>query len=307
MWDTYLVASSVSDALRKLADLGGEGRIIAGGTDLVLQSQRGQCPSRAMVDVTRIPGLDQIAERDGYIHVGAAATHAQVAASPLIRARAGVLARACGSVGSPQIRNAATLVGNVVNALPAADGAVALFALDAQVRVTTLEGQEWLPIADLYETVGVCTIDPCVQMVTALRFRPLPPGTGSDFQRLARRRALVLPILNVAAVASLRDGALADVRIAVGPVAPTPFRAAAAEQALRGQPAGEAQIARAGQLAAAAAQPRSSVLRGSRAYRTAMVDVLVRRALSQAVASAGVRAADVGAADVGAALRGRPA
>jgi len=191
MWDTYLIASSVTDALHKLADLGDEGRLIAGGTDLVLQAQRGQCPSRAMVDVTRIPGLNVIAERDGYVTIGATVTHAQVAASPLIREKAGLLAQACASVGGPQIRNVATLASNVVNALPAADGAVALFALDAEAQVTTLQDQVWMPIADLYEGVGECTLDPCVQMVTALRFRPLAPCMGSGFQRLARRRALV--------------------------------------------------------------------------------------------------------------------
>jgi CO/xanthine dehydrogenase FAD-binding subunit len=282
MWDTYLVAESVADALQKLASLGGEGRIIAGGTDLVLQAQRGQCPSRAMVDVTRIPGLGQIEEHDGAIWLGAAVTHAQIAASPLIQEKATLLAQACASVGGPQIRNAGTLVGNVVNALPAADGAVALFALDAEVEVAGLDGRAWMPIAEMYENVGVCTIDPCVQMVTAIRFRPLPPGTGSDFQRLARRRALVLPILNTGAIVSAREGAFADVRISIGPVAPTPFRAVSAEQMLIGRPVSEANIADAARLAAGDARPRDSALRGSREYRTAMVEVLVRRAISQA-------------------------
>ena len=129
MWDSYLVASSVQDALEKLASLDNSARIIAGGTDLVLQAQRGKCLARAMVDVSRIPGLKTIQEQDGYVTLGATVTHAQVAQSPLIRRKALVLAQACASVGGPQIRNVATLVGNVVNALPAADGAVALFAL----------------------------------------------------------------------------------------------------------------------------------------------------------------------------------
>jgi CO/xanthine dehydrogenase FAD-binding subunit len=282
MWDAYVFATSISDALRKLADFGGEGRIIAGGTDLVLQAQRGQCPSRAMVDVTRIPGLDRIVQQGAFIAIGAAASHAQVSASPTIRTYAGLLARACGSVGGPQIRNVGTLVGNVVNALPAADGAVALFALDAQVEVVSPQGREWLPIAELYENVGVCTIDPCLQMVAALRFAPLIAGMGWGFERLARRRALVLPIVNAAAVVGVRDGRFDRVRIAVGPVAPTPFRATAAENAIAGRPVEESAIALAAELAARDARPRSSVVRGSREYRTAMVEVLVRRALTHA-------------------------
>jgi carbon-monoxide dehydrogenase medium subunit len=174
-------------------------------------------------------------------------------------------------------------VGNVVNALPAADGAVALFALDTEVQVATLDGSEWMPIAELYENVGVCTLDPCIQLVTALRFRPLDLDMGSDFQRLAKRRALVLPIVNAGAVVALQDGRFVDVRISVGPVAPTPFRASAAEQSLLGQPADETRIAKAAQLAAADAKPRSSALRGSKTYRQAMVEVLVRRALAGAV------------------------
>jgi len=287
MWDHYLIAESVTDTLQKLASFEGQARIIAGGTDLVLQAQRGKCPSRVMVDVTHIPGLNHIAEKEGYIHIGATVTHTQIAASPLIQAKAPVLARACASVGGPQVRNVATLVGNVVNALPAADGAVALFALDAQVQVATLEGREWMPIAELYENVGVCTIDPCIQMVTALRFRPLGPDARSDFQRLGRRRALVLPTLNVASVVEIRDGHFADIRIAVGPVAPTPFRAQAAEQALISRPVEQALIEQAAKLTAADARPRSSTLRGSRPYRTAMVEVLVRRAIIAATKQAG--------------------
>ena len=283
MWDTYVFASSVENALDRLASLGPGARVIAGGTDLVLQAQRGACLSRAMVDITRIPGFAELRETGSYVIIGAAATHAQVASSPLIRARAPLLADACACVGGPQIRNVATLVGNVVNALPAADGAVALFCLDAEVQVATCEGRSWVPIADLYLGVGECSLDPCAQLVTALRFRPLAPSVGCDFQRLARRRALVLPIVNAAATADVHEGTIREARIAVGPVAPTPFRATAAEATLAGAPVGRAIVDEAARLAARDARPRSSVLRGSGAYRTAMVEVLVRRALLRAL------------------------
>ena len=286
MWQKYLFPATVQEALEMLAAHGGQARIIAGGTDLVLQSQRGQRAATVMVDVTRIPGLDTIEEREGYIVIGCQATHAQIAASPLIHQKAEVLALACGSVGGPQTRNVGTLVGNVVNALPAADGAVALFALDAEVEVVDAEGRRWLPIAEMYAGVGQCTIDPCVQMVTAIRFRPLSNGWASAYQRLANRKALALPILNAAVVVGLEDGVCSEVRIAVGPVAPTPFRAREAEAALVGQPPTPEAVVRAARLAADAANPRDSALRGSRDYRKAMVEVLVRRALTQAVTKA---------------------
>jgi carbon-monoxide dehydrogenase medium subunit len=139
-----------------------------------------------------------------------------------------------------------------------------------------------MPIAELYEGVGECTLDPCVQMVTALRFHPLALCLGCDFQRLARRRTLVLPTVNAAVVINTCDGLFTDVRIAVGPVAPTPFRATAAEHALIDQPISVTHITQAAELAARDARPRSSAIRGSSEYRTAMVKVLVRRALTNA-------------------------
>jgi carbon-monoxide dehydrogenase medium subunit len=286
MWQQYLFPATVQEALEMLAAHRGESQLIAGGTDLVLQSKRGQCPATVIVDITRIPGLDAIGEREGYVTIGCQVTHAQIAASPLIRHKAEVLALACGSVGGPATRNVGTLVGNVVNALPAADGAVALFALDAEVEVADANGRHWRPIAELYAGVGKCVLDPCAQMVTAIRFPPLEPGQASAYQRLANRKALALPTLAVGAVVGVRDEVCDVARISVGPVAPLPFRAREAEAALTGQPPTTEAIARAAELAEQAAQPRDSLLRGSSDYRQAMVRVLVRRALAEAVAKA---------------------
>jgi CO/xanthine dehydrogenase FAD-binding subunit len=284
MWRKYLFPATVQEALEMLTAHRGESQIIAGGTDLVLQSKRGQRPATVIVDITRIPDLDFIVERDGFVVIGCQATHAQVARSPLIRKKAEVLALACGSVGGPATRSVGTLTGNIVNALPAADGAVALFALEAEVEVADASGRHWMPIAGLYAGVGKCVLDPCAQMVTAIRFRPLERGQAGAYQRLANRRALALPTLAAAAVVGVRDGVCDVVRVAVGPIAPTPFRARQAEAALVGQPPTAEAIARAAELAQQAAQPRDSLLRGSSDYRQAMVEVLVRRALAEAVA-----------------------
>jgi len=289
MWDEYLFPASVEEALEMLEAHGGEARIIAGGTDLVLQSQRGQCPAKAMVDISRISGLDYIEEHNGLIYIGAQVTHGQVAASPLIRSRAGVLAEACGSVGGPQIRNVGTLVGNVVNALPAADGAIALFALDAEAEVAERRGRRWTPIANLYAGVGLCTVDPCAAMITQLRFGALGKGEAGAFERLAKRRALVLPILNAAAIVGLDGDKVEGARIAIGPVAEMPFLAVEAAGTLVGQTPVEERIAWVAQIAAQAAQPRDSLLRGSAEYRKAMVEVLVQRALWRAVKAASLQ------------------
>lgn len=283
MWDDYLFPSSVDEALEMLDAHGGEARIIAGGTDLALQSQRGQNPARVMVDITRIPGLDQIEEWGGHVHIGAQVTHAQVAASPLVRARGMVLAEACGSVGGPQIRNVGTLVGNVMNALPAADGAIALSSLGAEAEVAERGGRRWIPVGDLYAGVGRSTVDSCQAMVTQVRFRALRGDDGSAFERLAKRKALILPILNTGVVLRMDKGSVREAGIAIGPVATTPFVATEAAEFLVGRAPDGAAVAEAARLAAQAAQPRYSLLRGSAEYRKAMVEVLVRRALSRAV------------------------
>lgn len=286
MWDGYLFPQSVDEALELLAAHGGQARIIAGGTDLVIQSQRGRVPARVMVDISRIPDLDHVKQQDGLVYIGAQVTHAQVAGSPLIRSRGNVLAEACGSVGGPQIRNVGTLVGNVVNALPAADGAVALFALNAEAEVAERTGRRWTPIADLYAGVGRCTVDSCEAMITQLRFRPVGEGQAGAFERLAKRKALILPILNAAVVVGVDGAKVQMARIAIGPVATTPFVAQEAADALIGQMPDERAVARASRLASRAAQPRDSLLRGSAEYRKSMVEVLVRRALARAVSRA---------------------
>jgi CO/xanthine dehydrogenase FAD-binding subunit len=234
------------------------------------------------VDITRIPGLGDIRESGGHVLIGPLVTHDAITRSPVIAATAPLLAAACRSVGGPQIRHAGTLVGSVVNAQPAADGAVALFALDAELEITRLTGAQWMPIASLYAGVGVCLADPTEEMITGIRFRRLAAGDGWGIQRLARRKALCLPILNTAAVVTLSGERIERARIAVGPVAQMPLRPTAAEAFLQGQIASADVLSTAAELAAQAAQPRDSALRGSREYRIAMVRVLVRRALYQA-------------------------
>jgi len=287
MWREYLFPQSVAETLEMLHAHNGSARIIAGGTDLVLQRKEGKSTAEVAVDISHIPGLNRIEITGDHVRVGSLVTHAQVAVDPLILERAAVLAEACSKVGGPQTRNVGTLVGNVVNALPAADSAIALMALDAEAEVVDLEGKRWLPLKELYLGVGQCCVDACFQIVTALRFSPLESSYGSAYERLAKRRSLILPILAVAAVVGIDNGHFKEVRIAMGPVAPVPLRVSAAEDSLRGRPIGQEAIKQAAAKALAAAQPRDSVLRGSREYRQAMVEVLTQRALTHATVGAG--------------------
>ncbi len=286
--EDYVTASTVEEALATLASLRGQGRIIAGGTDLIIQLQRRERKLGCLVDVTRIPGLNEIRLDDSYVIVGATATHAQIERSPLIRERAQVLAEACSMVGSPQIRNVGTLAGNVVNAQPAADGSIALLALNAEAQIVNLTGHQWVPVASLFVSPGVSRIDATTEMITAFRFRAQAPRESSAYERLARRKAVALPMINVAVRVLLdADGShIREAQIAIGPVAPVPFRAQEAEAVLKDQPVSEEAISDAVETAARESRPRSSLLRAGKEYRRELIRVLTRRALRRALQDA---------------------
>jgi len=286
LWRSYEFPRSVDEALEMLATHDGRARLIAGGTDLVLQLREEERQIEALVDVTRIDGLASIARDDGTISMGAAVTYRQSIDSPVLQAGSAVLAEAARRVGSPQIRNVGTLVGNVVNAMPAADAAIALFALGAELEIASPAGRRWAPIETLYDGPGRSKVDPTREMVTAMRWPALGVDQGSAFVRLSRRKALALPVLNVAVVIALKGHSVEWARIAMGPVTPLPFRAHGAEDFLRGMPADAESIRQAVEIAAQEAQPRSSLLRASREYRQETLKVLLRRALERALARA---------------------
>lgn len=287
-FEEYVTPSSIEESVAALASLRGEGRVIAGGTDLVIQLQHKERHAACLVDVTGIPGLDDIRREDPFVIVGAAATFSQIERSPIVKSAAPILAEAASWVGSPQVRNVGTIGGNVVNAQPAADGSIALLALDAEAEVANLTGRQWVPLSSLFVSPGVSRIDATTEMITAFRFRPLAALEGSAFERLARRRALSLPLINVG-VRVLLDAdrtRARTVRISIGPVAPVPFRAVLAEKALQSRPMDDAAIQEASDVAAREGNPRSSLLRASKAYRVELVRVLTQRALTRAIEAA---------------------
>jgi CO/xanthine dehydrogenase FAD-binding subunit len=288
MWQAYEIPTSVEGALDVLARYGGQARLIAGGTDLVIELQEGKHSAECLVDVTRIAGLDRIEQQGDWIVLGSNVTFRQIKESPLLRDQARVLSEAAATVGALQIQTVATLAGNVVNAMPAADGSVALVTLDAEAEIADGNGRTWRPVAELFLGPGESAVDPTRQMLTAFRFRAAGPGQGSAWERIGRRRALVLPILNCGvSVALTPDGEhLARARIGLGPVAPVPFRARQAEAFVTGKPAEEEVFVQAAEIAAGEAQPRSSLLRASKEYRIEVLKVLVRQGLARAVAQA---------------------
>lgn len=291
MWKQYFQPKTIDEALEALSRSRGKARVIAGGTDLVLQLRRGDRKAETLVDVTRIVELLSIEEDGEFVVVGAAATHAQIATAALVREKTAVLAEAAGEVGSPELRNTATIGGNVVNAQPAADTALALLALDAEADILSAGGRRRMKLSDLYAGVGQSRVDSTAELVHSFRFRSPGGRAGTAYRRLGKCKSIALPVLCAAAVVTLQEDRFGSAAIAMGPVAPHPARATAAEEWLVGQPASAESIARAAALAEDQAAPRDSLLRCARAYREAMVAVLVRSVLEDAVTAAREEAA----------------
>lgn len=284
-WEEYLVPGSLDEALEMLERYRGAARVIAGGTDIVPATRKGATGIKALVDITRIPGLNAIRLDGETVKIGPLVTHTEVALSGLIRKRGMALAEGASRLGSPQIRNIATVAGNILNAQPGADTLIPLLALDGSVTIRGRQGERSIPLAELFTGVGRTTIDSTKEIVTEISFPGLGKGEASAAMRLAKRKTLVLPILTVAVVVGTDPGAktFTKVHIAVGPVATTPFRCKAAEEILAGNPVGEEVIRKAAADAAKAANPRTSLIRGTSEYRKAMVAVLVERGIATAL------------------------
>jgi len=286
MWEEYFSPGSVNEALEILKNQKGEAQIIAGGTDLVIDVKQGKKDINCVVDINEIQELKKIEQDNDEIVIGGAVTHAQVESSVLVQDSAAALSKAASEVGSPQIRNSGTVAGNIVSAQPAADAAVALFALDAKVEIASQKGTRVIAIDELYEGVGISKINSSSEVITAIRVKNNGSGYGSAFVRFAQRKALALPMLNAAVSVQIKGGKFVDARIAIGPVAKTPFMAKNAEKILIGAKVEKTVIDSAAAAASDEASPRDSALRGSAEYRKKMVSVFVGRAIEQAVKNA---------------------
>lgn len=294
MYTFYHSPNTLDEALYLKAKYGDDARALAGATDLLLEIESGgrrhsDGGAPGVIDLTRIPGLATIEERDRVIHLGPLVTHNQVVASPLIVAKAFPLARACWEVGAPQIRNRATVAGNVITASPANDTITPLLALDARITMqSAARGSRTLPLAAFITGFRKVALAPD-ELLTGIDFPALhAPGDGV-FIKLGLRRAQAISVVNVAVVVTREtdaaDAPLVRAAIALGAVAPVVVRATAAEAFLVGKPLNNATIAEAARLAVDAAAPIDDI-RSTAAYRRAMVETLTARALHQLAAGA---------------------
>ncbi len=280
MWQEYVSAATLEDALRVLAQKREKARVVAGATDLILEIERGVRKGiETLVDVTRIPNMDQIVlDEDGYLHLGPLVTHNHCVASKLIREYALPLAQATWEVGSPQIRNRGTIAGNLITASPANDTITPLMALGAKVRLRSLRGERLVALEDFYTGVRRTVLEPD-EMLVDIAFPALKSNQHSIFLKYALRRAQAISVVNAAIVLTLEAERVVHAAITLGAVAPTIIHAREAEAYLVGRVLDTETIRQAAEMAAQAARPISDI-RGSAEYRRYMVGVLVRRGLT---------------------------
>lgn len=278
MWKEYITATSLEETLRLLAEKRERARLIAGATDLMLELERGvRKDIHTVIDITRLPGLDQISlDVEENIHIGPLVTHNAAAASKLLRQVAFPLVSAAWQVGAPQIRNRATVAGNLVTASPANDTITPLMALSASVVLASSEGTRKVRLEDFYTGVRKTVLRPD-EMLVDITF-PALKITRRGTPKLGLRRAQAISLVNVAVVLTLEASRIKSAVITLGAVAPTIIHAPQAEKYLDGKKLTDAVIARTAELAAAASRPIDD-LRGSAAYRREMVRVLVMRVL----------------------------
>jgi xanthine dehydrogenase iron-sulfur cluster and FAD-binding subunit A len=280
MWENVIRPRSLPDALRILAQHGDTARIVAGGTDVLVELQRGVKPTTTLIDVSTLSELKYVRRDGAMIAIGGLATHNDLLAAPFARSAALPLAQACSEVGAPQIRARATIAGNLVTASPANDTIAPLTVLDATIVLVSQTGERMLPISDFFTGFRQTRLRPD-ELIREIRFPALDVERRGLFLKLGLRRAQAISVIDVAFVLAFGgDGRVADARIALGCLAPTIVRARAAEAVLVGRSLDAGTCALAAEAVLDDAAPIADV-RGSAGYRRTTLSALVRAGLER--------------------------
>lgn len=288
LWQEYLRPTNLSQALKAFSEASGPILPIAGGTDLLLDLEQGRhSPVHTLLDVMSIQEMTALEVRGEELFVGAAVAVNRIVLSPLVGVHAQALAEACNLIAGPQVRNVATLGGNVAHALPAADGTIALLALNAQAEVASMSGICRVPLKDLFVGPGKSSLKQGEELLVGFYLPLSTPYQASCFQRIMRPQGVALPIINLAIWLERKEDVISQIRIAVGPGGPTPWSGTAAEKTLTGKPLNDETIHAALESLLAQVGFRSSARRASADYRRHIVTGLFKDVLEAAWGRAG--------------------
>lgn len=281
MWKNYHIIETQEELKKVLAEAGPHSRMIAGGTDLMVEIRNGKWNElETLIDISRMAeSADIFQDADGKIHLGCLVTHNDVIASTLMRSKAFPLYQACWHVATPQIRNTATVAGNLVTASPANDTICPLMAMDAELLLSSAQGERLVKMRDFYLGVRK-TVLQADEFLKEIIFPAMQPVERGNFKKSGLRRAQVIATLNATVILRLQGSLVEEARITLGAVAPTIIHAKEAEVFLLGKSLDSTTIQEAAILAEKAAKPISDV-RASDTYRKYMVKILVENALTE--------------------------
>ncbi|MGD8523003.1 MAG: FAD binding domain-containing protein, partial [Desulfobacterales bacterium] len=266
---TYLIPKTLDEAISLQQSHGERAKYIAGGTDVLVKIKEGKLAPEYLISLRHIIGQDRpfLNQETGELFIGAFVTHGMIEKSPLVQARYSILHDAVRNIGSVQIRNVATIGGNLVNAVPSADGAIPLIALDSKVNIYGTKGQRSMALLRFFLGPGQCDLEKG-EILTEIVVPPLLERTGGAYIKHGRREAMELPMLGVGVLVSLEEDMQTCVkaRICLGVAAPTPIRALQAEKYLVGKVVNEKNLTQSGKIAGEESKVRDSI-RGVAWYR----------------------------------------
>lgn len=277
----YKTPKTLQEACRILWEANGKAKVIAGGTDLVIQLRNGDLTPRLLIDISGLKELQGIETSDGIVSIGAAVSHSEISGSPLIKQYAGILSDAGAQIGSPQIRNLGTIGGNIVNASPAADTLPPLLVLNAFGRVVSKEGEREVPITQLIKGPYETALKPH-DILVRITFKKLQQDMNGSFIRLARREAMAIARMSVALLLAMKGSRIEQIRIAPGSVFPVPQRLTEVEEFLEGRIPDE-ELMRAASRKVSETMIRQSGTRPSTSYKAPVIEALFIRAMRKAL------------------------
>ena len=282
LWQRYIRPNSIQEAVSALTPSPGPVMLIGGGTDIMLDLQQGRhSPVHTIVDLTEIPEMKLLELRDDRLFIGAGVTVSRIARYPLVATHAQALTEACDLIGGPQVRNVATLGGNVAHALPAADGTISLMCLDAEAEVAGPQGNRRMPLPELFLGPGKSALQEGEIIIGFFIFQ-IQPGQASAFKRIMRPQGVALPIMNNSVWVQRKDDVVEKIRIAVGPGGAVPFRAKKAESFLAGKSYSEQLFKSALEILVEEVKFRTSKMRATSEYRYHLVGTLLKDTLETA-------------------------